>query len=174
MQESALIEANTRLLNELQDWLGNPGPEDHDRGQAITFYFRRYDQLAFPGGLERGLKLLAADDPVAVESAVTFLEVNPMFHRSGYVKADLLRFLKRASLSKTQRSRLRAVVLARVADRDSREFRHYTRLAAHLDHPELSAALHKLQKSPDPRTARHATWVLQAIHHATRFSAPRV
>jgi hypothetical protein len=163
MTERLLIEKNTKALTALHEGLKHPGPEDRDRSIAISQYFQRYDQLAFPGGLERGLALLAAGDAQVIESAVTLLEVDPLFHRSGYIKADLLRHLKRAQLSEDQKSRLRKVVIARVQGPDSREFRHYARIAPVITDASLRNALEVSQDSTDPVEARHATWILQAL-----------
>jgi hypothetical protein len=163
MTEHYLIESNARALRELHEGLKHPGPEDQDRVAAISDYFQRYDQLAFPGGLERGLALLAAGDAQSVESAVVFLEVDPLFHRSGYIKADLLRRLKRASLTAEQKNRLRKVIVARVQGPDSREFRHYARLAPMIADESLRDTLRVNQKSTDLVTARHAKWIFQAL-----------
>ena len=46
---------------------------------------------------------------------MSFLEVDPYFFRSGYIKADLLRHLKRAPLTRSQEQRLRNVILARLS-----------------------------------------------------------
>ena len=163
MTERLLIEKNAKALTALDEGLKHPGPEDQDRSTAISQYFHRYDQLAFPGGLQRGLALLAAGDAKVIESAVTFLEVDPLFHRSGYIKADLLRHLKRAQLSEDQKSRLRKVVMARVQGPDSREFRHYSRIARVIADASLRNALQASQDSTDPVEARHAKWILQAL-----------
>jgi hypothetical protein len=163
MSERLLIEKNAKALRVLHDGLKHPSPEDQDRAIAITQYFKRYDQLAFPGGLESGLALLAAGDAKAIDSAVTFLEVDPLFHRSGYIKADLLRHLKRAQLSEDQKSRLRGVVIARVQGQDSREFRHYARIAVAIEDASLRSALQLSHESTDPMEARHAKWLLEAL-----------
>jgi hypothetical protein len=173
MTEHLLIESNTKALRELDEKLKHPGPEDQDRVAAISQYSHRYDQLAFPGGLERGLALLDAGDARAIESALTFLEVNPLFHRSGYIKADLLRHLKRAPLSENQKSRLRKVVIARVQGSDSREFRHYARLAPTIADQSLRDALLINQASKDPVAARHAKWILQALGDSDFGDKPR-
>jgi hypothetical protein len=171
MTEHLLIESNARALRELHEGLKHPGPEDQDRVAAISQYFQRYDQLAFPGGLERGLASLAAGDAQSVESAVAFLEIDPLFHRSGYIKVDLIRRLKRAQLTEDQKSRLQKVIVARVQGPDSREFRHYARIAAMIANESLRDTLRANQKSADPVTARHATWILQALDARSKRGA---
>src|SRR5437868_5972807 len=49
--------------------------------------------LAFPGGLGHELRLLENGDLRAIELAVCFLEADPWFFRSGYIKADLIKQL---------------------------------------------------------------------------------
>ena len=48
-----LIEKNTKALMALHEGLKHPGPEDQDRSIAISQYFQRYDQLAFPRLFDR-------------------------------------------------------------------------------------------------------------------------
>ena len=69
-----------------------------------------YDALAFPGGYEGALDRLLAGDPRTMEAAITFLELRPYFFRSGYMHKKILRYAKRAPLSKPQARRLRHVL----------------------------------------------------------------
>ncbi len=158
-----LVIKNTEALHELDHWLRNPGPEDHDRAAAVTYYFRRYDLLAFPGGLTNGLQRLSASDLEAIETAITFLEVDPMFHRSGYIKQNLLRQLKRISLTEQQRCRLKDIVLTKISAGDSREFRAYARLAGYIADEDFCAAIENLKHFNDLSISRRASWVLHAI-----------
>ena len=98
----------------------------------------------------------------AIEIAIQFLEVDPYFFRSGYIKTDLLRRLKRAPLTKSQQQRLRNVILARISGPDRRELRDYCRLAAALATPAFRIELEAMAKAADARTARHARWALAA------------
>jgi hypothetical protein len=68
------------------------GPEHH----AACKQFHEYDLLAFPGGLEAGLERLKHPDLEIVEATVQFLEADPRFLRSGYIKETLLRRLNQA------------------------------------------------------------------------------
>jgi hypothetical protein len=85
------------------------------REAAQTFH-ASYDRLAFPGGLAREFELLKLGDLQAIELAVRYLEANPRYFRSGYHKADFLKFLKRHPLSDEQCDRLRKVILDRVRE----------------------------------------------------------
>jgi hypothetical protein len=166
MEPHHRIQANASRLRDLHDSLRATEPTQEERIAAITHYSERYDQLAFPGGLSRGMMLLAAGDLNAIGAAVDFLESDPHFHRSGYIKADILRYLKRADLDERQRDRLRRVVLDRVRGPDTREFRRYCRIATVLDSGWFRRSLMDQLENPDPVTKRHAEWVLIALEHA--------
>ena len=122
-----------------------------------------YDSLAFPGGLNSQLTRLKDGNGEAVEMAVQFLQYNPEFFRSGYIKEEVIRLLRRVVLTKDQEARLRQVVLDRIQGEDRREFRRYCRLAAHLCNDELRSKVAALAKSRDRRIRRHANWVLDAL-----------
>lgn len=67
-----------------------------------------------------------------IEFVVCFLEVDPLFFRSGYLKEALLTRIKRSELSAHITRRLRAVLVDAVRRRGSREFKYYCRLAARI------------------------------------------
>ena len=112
------------------------------------------------------LKEIETDDGEWRENAVTFLEVNPRYFRSGYDKAQLLRYLKRADLSMKHKQRLQAVLLDVVGRPSGVEFRQYCQLAARLASKELSSALTKLVKSEDEGVRRRASWMLEHVEAA--------
>lgn len=106
----------------------NEGTEQMEsRQEACRSFFAAYDQLAFPGGLNRQFELLRAGDSNAIEMAVRFLKANPWYFRSGYHKADTLKLLQKRPLSDDQCARLRMVILERVRGRPVREMRAYGR-----------------------------------------------
>lgn len=100
------------------------------------------------------------------DNAITFLEVNPRYFRSGYDKAQLLRRLKRADLSAKHKQRLVAVLMDVVGRPSGVEFRQYCQLAARLASKELTAALAKLVRSPDDGVRRRASWMLEYVEAA--------
>jgi hypothetical protein len=78
--------------------------------QAAAEFHRRYDALAFPGGLSAGLESLSAGEPAAIEAALSFLEVRPYFFRSQYIATKLRRLLKHLELSNASAERLQHIL----------------------------------------------------------------
>lgn len=134
--------------------------QDFERLKRISRYYVASDRRPRPSRpLKRG-------DIDAVETAIHFLEADPMFFRSGYVKADLLRFVKRMPLNESQRERLRAVALAIVDRRATQEFRRYCRLATVVANADMAAALEARAACGDAAIARRARWMLPYVAHA--------
>ncbi len=137
---------------------------DRAEWESACLRFRAsYDRLAFPGGLTAAMKRLAEGDATAIEASIRFLEADPWFFRSGYIKAEILRRIRQAELEPQQVERLRLVILDRVAGRDTREFRWYCRLARVIANPEFRAKIERLRSSPVPPIARRAGWVATQI-----------
>ncbi len=118
---------------------------------------------AYPAAFWEDVERLAAGDPAGLDSAIGFLEADPMFFRSGYLKASLTRYAKRVPHDGDQRRRLEAVILSIVDRRDGREFRHYCRLARRIAGGHLRGELEARLKASDPAVRRRARWVLEAI-----------
>lgn len=95
-----------------------------------------------------------------------FLEADPVFFRSGYMKETLLSALKKRTLDKREVQRLRAIIVNVVQKADRREFRRYCRVAAMIHDEHFQQELLALQGSGDPDIRRRASWVLAAIHDA--------
>jgi hypothetical protein len=77
----------------------------------------------------------------ALEDALLFLEVDPWFFRSGYLKERVLRHIKGAPLSERDAERLRKVVEMVARGRNRRELRDYWRLALVVWTPEWEQRL---------------------------------
>jgi hypothetical protein len=160
----ARIKDGAARLRELHDAIHRELPKRNDAWRrACAEFHRSYDELAFPGGLERSLKELKIGDVYAVELAVTFLEVDAMFFRSGYIKEEIIQRLKNAELSPKQIRRLGQAILNVVDNRDSREFRRYCQLAKRVGTPELAPELHSRAKAGNTDVSRRAKWVLEAM-----------
>jgi hypothetical protein len=113
--------------------------------------------------LDRALSRLDRGDPDAIEEAIAFLEVDPWFFRSGYIKEIVNRRLKHVPLTRQQQTRLQEVIETRIQGKDVREFRTYCGLAAVVADGTFVRRVADLSESEDRRTARHARWVIETI-----------
>ena len=94
-----------------------------------------------------------------------FLEADPIFYRSGYMKQKLLRALKRRNLDHYEVERLQRIILAVVQKDDHRrEFLHYCRAASNVDDAHFRAELSALEQSEEFHVSQRANWVLAALH----------
>lgn len=116
----------------------------------------------FPQHLWNDVQRLENGNPAGVGSVAKFLEADPWFFRSGYLKADLIKLLNRVEIPPVYADRLRKVIINVVEKRDRREFRSYCRLAKRLDNPKLREELAKRLEDKDPSVRRRARWVLEA------------
>lgn len=93
-----------------------------------------------------------------------FLEADPIFFRSGYMKQKLLRELKRRNLDQHEVRRLQAIILSVVQKNDHRrEFLRYCRAAANVDDKRFRDELIVLEQSDEPHVSQRANWVLAAL-----------
>jgi hypothetical protein len=117
----AQIIANTAEMERLRDRLFETAIERDKQGygrdpahaawvEASAEFLRRADTLMFPGGYRAALEKFRAGDTSVTEPALCFLEVRPYFHRSGYMYGVLMRRVRRAGLSASQRQRLDEVL----------------------------------------------------------------
>jgi hypothetical protein len=109
--------------------------------------------------------------PLTVPTAIEFLESDPWFHGSGYIKANLIKFINRQELKPDWSKRLQKVVLAAVDREDRREFRSYCRLAHKLCSEHLRSELTRRMEVKDEGVSRRARWMLEYLKnddHAKR------
>lgn len=140
---------------------GRPNQEALWKESAALFH--RAVEEAYPPGFWEDFAKLKQGNSAGLDSAITFLEKDPWFFRSGYVKGELLRFIPRCQLSSSALLRLRAVLVAAIKLRDRREFKYYCRLAKHLDSPELRIELEALSHDQNTDIQRRAHWVITAL-----------
>ena len=119
--------------------------KDPARSALASASFHRAMDEVYPAswwdtvaGLQRGEKS-------AVEPSIVFLEADPRFFRSGYMKEALCRFLGRASLTAQQRNRLVSVATAAIDDgrRSGRERHAFARMLARIDPPAVAERVRK-------------------------------
>lgn len=118
--------------------------------------------------IERACKKVRYADKNLLEFVVCFLEVDPWFFRSGYLKQIFLTRLKRSDLNEATKGRLRSVLLDAVNRRGTREFKYYCRLAAVIGDEGLVAALEKASDDSDCAVANRAKLMLGTIRQRQR------
>lgn len=102
-------------------------------------------------------------DREVIEFSICFLEVDPWFFRSGFLKQELLTRLKRTELDKSAKERLRAVLIDAVNRRGTREFKYYCRLAVRLATSDLVKLLRVASVGQDRARASRARMMMSYI-----------
>ena len=128
--------------------------------EAFHTYRSRMDPY-----LERACDEERYEDSDLLEFAVCFLEVDPWFFRSGYLKQILLTRLKRSELVEPFKQRLRGVLGDAARRRGTREFKYYCRLAVALANQQLVGELEALCSNTDTAVAQRARMMLEAIRN---------
>ncbi len=122
LEIKAQIALNTaeivRLKSRIDETVPHRSRNDADRKawqEACAEFHQRYNHLAFPGGYNEALEKFRVGEVSVVEPALCFLEVRPYFFRSGYMFQVLMRRVKRAPMTDSQRARLLEVLQRRAA-----------------------------------------------------------
>lgn len=116
---------------------------------------RLFEQGALPGS------------EIGTADILDFVEADPVFFRSGYMKEALLGALKQRPLTQHEITRLQTVILNVVQKADRREFRRFCRAAAVVDDQNFREELKGLEVAEDPGVRRRSRWVLEALDKAT-------
>ena len=106
------------------------------------------------------LAALRASDRPAIEDAILFLEVDPWYFGSGYLKERLIRGLKSANLTAQDRRRLWNVVWNVTGGRNRREFRNFCSLATIVGDSDLIQLLENVTPERDLSASRKFSYLL--------------
>ena len=107
------------------------------------------ETLAIPGGLTHTLNSLKNSDQDAIEMAIAFLQADPDFYRSGYVKEQLLVLLKKVPLSKEHRATLQEILLDKITRKSGREYTDYCKLARVIQDDQFKKKVEDILTSTD-------------------------
>ena len=88
-------------------------------GQACELFHRAVAGV-YPEGFSENYQRMKAGDSAGLASAVKFLEADPWFFRSGYIKAELIRSITRMELPRAIVERLQGHPGSRRSPRPSR------------------------------------------------------
>lgn len=160
------ITLNAVRLRELYSRLNEEfrkSPHSPEHHAACEAFHEAYDSLAFPGGLRLGLDKLRDSDPEAVASAIAYLEAEPRFFRSGYIKETILRRMKQCSFSDAQQALLAKLIVHSIDQGGRREHVGYSRLAGVIHPTALVSDVQTRLMSPDAEVARRARDVWHAL-----------
>ncbi len=166
--KASVFVQNAAILRELDARVRSTAKDPAAHEEACTEFHGRYDQLAFPGGLNRGMARLESCDAETVALAVDFLDADPRFFRSGYIKETILRRLKHAPLTNHQKLVLCRLVVRSVDGGGRREFHGYARLAGALALDEVTPAMNTRLSSRHPEVQRRAAEVLHVLRSRRR------
>ena len=106
--------------------------------------------------------------PYAVEEAILYLEVDPWYHRSGYLKERLIRGLKAATFKNTERTRLLNVCWNAAAGTNRREFRNYCSLASVVGDSDLIELLERVSEDRDNAAKGKFSFMLNYLRQKTQ------
>ena len=110
---------------------------------------------------ETALEALQLGDAAGTEYALAYLEADPWYFRSGYLKGRIARWLRQVELSEQQRDRLRAALVASLRKGSRYEQVEYRKLARRFDSPDFRAELEALAASKDNGIANRAALMLR-------------
>jgi tetratricopeptide (TPR) repeat protein len=144
-------------------------PEEEAAWREAAELFHASLEAGYPEGFWDNFQRWRWGETETVDIAISFLESDPWFFRTGYIKADLIQYVRRMKLSPQQMERLRGVVLNAIDSRDRREFRSYCKLAKRMYSNSLQKEVEKRVSSDDAGVRRRARWVLSAITHNKVF-----
>lgn len=106
----------------------------------------------------------------AIDEAILYLEVDPWYFRSGYLKERLIRGLKAADLTERDRRRLRNVIWNVAGGRNRREFRDYCSLAAVVGDDGLIQLLEDVSPERDRDAKGKFGYLLRYLQQNTKLS----
>jgi hypothetical protein len=160
---SAKIDAlNKRISETLR--MRNSGPAEREKwSKACDEFHHLYPELFYPGG-DKSLDALKRDESAAIETALDFLDADPVHFRSGYTKEEVWRRLRGASLTAGDKLRLEAIALRYVERRIEREFWVMGRVMSKLGSNEFWQNAEKLADSAEEPIKTRASYLLHYRH----------
>ncbi len=165
-----LILKNAQEINALDDELAHAAKNKVSNHQAWLAAAERfntsYDRLAFPGGLNRGLTLLKKYDSDVIAQAIIYLQADPYFHRSGYIKEQILKILKKASFTKKQIIAMQELIISIIHKGliQDRTYKQYCTIASKITDDNFCTSIENIVKTAsDPRVKESAQLVLQSL-----------
>jgi hypothetical protein len=106
---------------------------------------------------------IRSGDREAVNDALLFLEVDPWYFRSGYLKEKLIDSLKQAPITEDDRARIQGIIVSAAAGRNRREFKRFCRLATRVTSCQFEHQIEQLAKERDPESSGKFGYLLRYL-----------
>lgn len=124
----------------------------HNTTLATDFLWSRETQLNIRSGNRE-----------SIDDALLFLEVDPWYFRSGYLKETLIDSLKNAPLTDDDKSRIRNIIISIASGRNRREFRRFCKLAIKVTSDDFEQMLDQLARIHDSESSGKFSYLLQYL-----------
>ena len=125
------------------------GPKQLQKWHAATDAWHAFNNPLDYLWSEEFLTSLKKGERSSVEDAILYLEVDPWYDCSGYLKEKLIKNLNANNLTERDKKRLRFVVWNVVSGRNRREFKNYCNLAFRVCDKEFLNQLEEVPREKD-------------------------
>jgi len=109
------------------------------------------------------LQRLEAGDSELLEVAIAFVEVDPYYFRSGYLKKRLFRRLRRLTLPSEEKKKILQGVLYALRSHRGDGWKDFCTLAAAFSGPDFAHSVLRFVVDSDPHVARRAKLLLKYV-----------
>lgn len=126
--------------------------------------FRAAQARAYPEALRQVADGELPASELSTNMMLDFIEADPVFYRSGYLKEKVSKQLKKRDLSAVEAQRLRQIIIAAVLRfQRRREFLYYCHAAPRVESEGFRHDLEALERSDEAGVRRRANWVLAGL-----------
>ena len=161
-----------KLVHDLSELRWKSGKdEDIACWEKAVGDWKKFSGFGYPGEKfylfenEDFLAELSSGNTEVKKAAIKFLEFDPYYYRSGYIKGKLLVRLKNIKLSDSEAERLRQVVCNAIVSRQPKsEFKYYARLLKNIGTLEFYQRLQNLSVPEIPYIKARLECCLQPVY----------
>ena len=154
-----------RLHKEIYDCLKNreKSPSHREMWQRAAANYRNY-RSGVNDWLDEVMKNDLCNWSDGRDFVFQYLEIDPIYFRSGYVKEALIRKIKSCKLTKNEAEILRGLILRRIKAGARREFRKFCQMIPLVQNQTFADEIKKLTTAKDRDVSHRATF---AMHYLT-------
>jgi hypothetical protein len=155
------IERLRARIHELVAFRSRSAADREAWAAACAQFHTAFDDLSFPGG-NAAWQGFIEGKAESIELAVAFVEADPHFFRSGYMKQYIWNRLKQVAVTADQEHRLEQVALQYLSKPIRREFWHMVRYARTRGSESFWNRISMLAVENDVSLSTRAQWLLLA------------